>query len=123
MSRVPVIAGAVLFLVAIVWVALGRGVRLEVHNGGDADLTDLVVRVGGVEIAIGDLDAGDSLSERLRTERTAKMVELTWKAEGRPSYARVDCYFEPSGYNGVIVLVIDGLVLRSSAADTEPGFY
>ncbi len=118
-----VVGIAVLVVVVFAWVARTRGMHVEVRNVGNVDIDDVVVTVTGIRHELGSVDAGDTETASLESKGAAGIVAVTWTVDGREAYARLECYFEPSGYNGTITFVIDGVAARETTADIDIGFF
>ena len=123
MKVVWIVAGVFVVLVAVfVAVAAGRGVRVEVTNVGDKPLEAVQVFVKGAEYDLGDLAPGESKSVKVEPTSDSD-VWLRWKSAGRAAAGNVDCYMEPSGYNGTVTVEVRDSAIVKTEADIELGFF
>ena len=122
--KVKWIVAAVFLAIAAVFVvvAVGRGVRVEVTNVGDAPLSAVQVFVKGAEYDLGELGPGESKS--VRVEPTSESdVWLRWKTDGRAAAGTIDCYMEPNGYNGTVTIELRDSSVVKADPDIELGFF
>ena len=123
MKWVAVVIG-VLVVALFAWVALGKGIKVEVQNVTAAGITDVRVQVKGAEYTIGSLAAGESDTVSVEPTAETDEVRVRWKdAKGKERFARVTAMIDPGNTHGMVTIRLGEGVLHDHEVDLDHGFF
>ena len=120
-------AAAVIALLAIVlfaWVALGKGVKVEIQNVSGVAFTNVRLQVKNHKPTIGDIAAGESDSVQVEPNAATDEVRVWWTTpDGKEQFGRVPVSIDPDGAHGTITIQVGEKTIQGSEIDVDHGFF